>query len=205
MLGDNLVWLLWKSNQLRNWTGGVKNIMGYNIGIGEAEINYYAEDNFLSISAEATTHPEAPDLGKGDVSGKGNYRYPSYCAFSNWCDETGLSDVFFQIDEERSRQRQLYGFKDPKCLVMQGGHPGAVPLTEEKWMMVKLALVKWRADHPNAIMPTVENTAHLGLWETDPRTVDGDQLDYTLGRLVWFEFWMRWALDNCKKPIISNS
>lgn len=173
--------------------------MGYNIGIGEAKIEYWADDDIISVTAASASHNDAPDLGKGDISGKGNYRYPSYTAFSNWVDATGLRETFYELNEEMTERRKESGFPNPDYWQMRGGHPGCVPLTKEKYDAVKGALDKWKKDHPDAIMPTPENTQHLQGFEEDHVN------DYTLGRLVWFEFWMKWALENCKMPVIYNS
>ena len=156
--------------------------MGYNIGIGNASIRYEADDDFISMTVEHAEHPDAPDLGKGDVSGKGNFRYPSYGGFQEFLDKNGLSDVF--LDETDN---------------MQGGHPGIAVLTQKKYDRVKKALEKYKKANPHAILPTPENTAH----EEDFK--EHKDSDYNLGRLVWFEFWMKWALENCKYPAISNS
>lgn len=164
--------------------------MGYNIGIGELEVTY--NDEYISIDARAETHPDAPDLGNGDASGKGNYRYPGYSSFANWCDELNIRSVFYEeggTDYYSGKVRWN----------MKGGHPGATPLTQSIYDTIKSTLDKYRLDHPNSVLPTAENTKDLKPFDDDP------EHDYTLARLVWFEFWMKWALENCKQPVISNS
>jgi hypothetical protein len=152
--------------------------VGYSIYIGEAMIEYWPEDGHMRIGVEPAEHPDAPDLGTGDISGHSNGRHPSYTSMHNFCKDTDLADVFYD-EEERT---------------LKGGHPGATPLTWDMYERVKNTLNKWKADHPNAIAPNPENTAHLE-----------NSLDYTLGKLMWYEFWMRWALENCKMPTIANS
>lgn len=171
--------------------------MGLNIGIGQAKINYYPEDDYMNVSAELVEREDAPNLGKGDASGITNYRHPSYSSFFNWCKETNLIEVFYDIVEDND------GFAVGHN--MKGGHPGVSPLTQEKYIKVKEALEKYKLEHPSAIMPTPENTKHLDLMDIEHKTQDGQLLDYTLGRLVWFEYWMKWVLENCKMPVISNS
>lgn len=166
--------------------------MGYNIGIGELEVHYDVNGEYISIDAKGTTHPDAPEFGKGDISGKGNYRYPSYSAFAGWCDELNIRDVFYT-----ENGTDYYSGKIR--YVMKGGHPGATPLTKEMYDTIKSTLDKYRIDHPDSILPTPENTQDLKPFDEDPIH------DYTLARLVWFEFWMKWALENCKQPVISNS
>lgn len=178
--------------------------MGYSITLGEARIGYYPEDEYMKIEAEGMVHDDAPDLGRGDISGKSNQRHPSYTAFKKWCDETGLLEVFYETDDYKTEQRRMMGWEDPVYWQIKGGHPGATPITRDMYKKVKSALTKYRKKHPNAIMPSPENTEGFG--PNALMTGEGmEHLDYTLGRLVWFEFWMRWALENCKHPIIANS
>jgi hypothetical protein len=64
-------------------------------------------------------------------------------------------------------------------------HPGCFIITEDHYNTVKKALMLRRGKGGKAGF--------------------GDGEDYNLARLMWMEFWMRWALDNCENPAIANS
>jgi hypothetical protein len=66
------------------------------------------------------------------------------------------------------------------------GHPGVYVLQEDDYKTVRNARIKWENDHPNA---------EAG-W--------GEDKDHVLARLIWFEFWFKWTLVNCKVPVIKN-
>lgn len=58
-------------------------------------------------------------------------------------------------------------------------------------------------EHPGC---AVIKPAH---YETVKRVLDGQRArqtitPYDMGRLVWLEFWMRWALANCDQPMMTN-
>lgn len=130
--------------------------MGYNIIIGELTTHVVAEPGeqvSLSTWAEERRFDEAP--ADHVPTRYTNSRWPSYTGWSSFCDEVGLSDLFFGSNG------------------LMAEHPGAVVLTRE----------------------------HLAIVEAVPDPEHG----YTLDRLVWLRWWMRWALDNCKVPVIANS
>jgi hypothetical protein len=67
-------------------------------------------------------------------------------------------------------------------------HPSCVPLTREDVDAVFNALQLYK------------NTTKLPPgWSADEKTYD-----YDLARLIWFEFWVRWAVENCQNPAIEN-
>jgi hypothetical protein len=66
-------------------------------------------------------------------------------------------------------------------------HPGIAHLRREHLEVISAARMRYELDHPGAV---------LG-WN--------DDCDPVLARLVWYEFWMRWALENCEHPAVCNS
>lgn len=66
-----------------------------------------------------------------------------------------------------------------------GGHPGVRLLTTE-------------------ILEAIE-ASRTGLESTTPAPVASLDLDSNYCRLLWLEYWVRWALQNCKTPVIANS
>jgi hypothetical protein len=75
-------------------------------------------------------------------------------------------------------------YKEWKGLLYK--HPGCVMITEDHYAEVHSAL---------------ENYQKIA---TEPPGF-GDTYDPQLARLMWLDFWMRWALDNCETPAIHNS
>ena len=69
-----------------------------------------------------------------------------------------------------------------------GGHPGIRLVTSELVEKVSGALCEFRSTHP-------------GL----EAKFDNGEEGGTLCRLIWLEYWARWALENCETPVIANS
>ena len=79
----------------------------------------------------------------------------------------------------------FYGEEGKKGILHE--HPGYVDLKQEHLDQIRKAKNDWIKENPN----------------TEAGFLDGQ--DYILARLIWFEFWMDWALKHCKTPIIYNS
>lgn len=77
-------------------------------------------------------------------------------------------------------------FKQWKGLFHQ--HPGCVMITQEIYQEVFNALEEYQK---HAKRP--------------PGYDDFGNYDYNLARLMWLEYWMKWALENCETPAIYNS
>jgi len=75
-------------------------------------------------------------------------------------------------------------YQEEKGLMSQ--HPGTVLLTDSHHKKIKHALTKWRKSNP----------------DTNPGWGKGQ--DQMLARLIWLEWWVKWALDNCKMPAMYN-
>lgn len=71
--------------------------------------------------------------------------------------------------------------------LMAGGHPGLQLVTKEVRDAVHEALTLFKARNPGI----------------DPGYEDGQSP--TLARLVWLDYWLTWALENCETPVIANS
>lgn len=67
-------------------------------------------------------------------------------------------------------------------------HPGCVMITQEHYQTVAAALHEYKK---HAKRP--------------PGYDEFGNYDYDLARLMWLEYWMKWALDNCETPAIYNS
>jgi hypothetical protein len=66
-------------------------------------------------------------------------------------------------------------------------HPGCTPLKPDHLAGVREALARFKEKHPN-VQPG---------W--------GDDLAGDLARLVWYEWWMAWALNHCEHPAVYNT
>jgi hypothetical protein len=88
---------------------------------------------------------------------------------------------------EFCRKSGLYNlFFDKEDGLMQS-HPGNTALNESHSKVIEQALADWKEDHPNAT-PGFDNDLH----------------DPILARLIWLDFWVKWALKNCEHPAIWN-
>lgn len=70
-----------------------------------------------------------------------------------------------------------------------GGHPGVRLITVDMLNIVEAARINMESREPKP-QSTMENyTRENGAY----------------CRLLWLEYWMRWAIENCKTPVIANS
>ena len=153
--------------------------MGYTFVIGNA-VPHFDQEDFPHLTArwhvERITNPSAPEFLNDTLTGKSNSRSPSYSGWADFCRSVGLYDFFFDSGGH-----------------LKAGHPGCIGITEGDWQIVRAALDKRRAA---ATLPPGFEKDYL---------YDGpDNYDYHLARLIWLEWWMRWALDNCETPAIEN-
>lgn len=164
--------------------------MGYDIVIGEAKIRTPDFDEkhdpapSLSMWAEEVNVPDAPTFPGDKMTGDSNYRAPSYIAWSDFAKAVGLNAFFF--NKERGLMRS---------------HPGEVSFTKEHHKVVAEALSTYRASRPNVEPGWCE--CPKCSWMKDSKEPHVDR-DGNLARLIWLEWWMRWALEKCKIPAFCN-
>lgn len=164
--------------------------MGYNLTIGELEIEYVQDKDcpHISLNAASQTNADAPAFGEGtDYT---NQRWPSYTAWSNFYKFVGLEELF------TGKNSQGQYVRDDGLLV---SHPGCVPLTKKHREEINKALDEFKIKYPDAI-PTYGNPGDN--FEGDPNNPEENAY---LVRLVWLQYWVNWALDNCKQPVFENS
>lgn len=151
--------------------------MGYNITIGNAVPYHHKEGGYLDAgwTVESHTSDDAPAFPNDDMTGNGNARYPSYSAWAGFARATGLTKLFFG-DEGLMTQ-----------------HPGCALLTQEHRAVVAAALAEYRARAWKP--PGFEG------WNGE----DKGKYDHQLARLIWLDYWIGWALDNCETPAIRNT
>lgn len=167
--------------------------MGYTITIGQAVVDY--NDDFVYIDAQNATHPDAP--AHCPFTENSNCRSPGYSAWSKFCEAAGITTLFYGGGWQYPGYAPCPdGFHRDTCLL--NDHPGAQPISQADADYVSAKLVEYRRKHPDA---------EPGFWDwgahTNWREVDNGK-DPTLARLMWLDFWMRWAVENCDKPVVAN-
>lgn len=70
-----------------------------------------------------------------------------------------------------------------------GGHPGVRLVTKELLERISKAKADLESEHPN-----IEATMQ-------PYT----DINGTYCRVIWLEYWCKWAIENCTVPVIANS
>jgi hypothetical protein len=121
--------------------------MGYNLRIGEMKVDPLVTEpgEEVEVCIDAERHDGkgigAPINSSDDTS---NAVYPSYTAWSNFCDAVGLSDVFFN----REGRFEYHGIID--------NHPGVVVLCQRHLDRFKAALQQYTATKKRDGNETVE-------------------------------------------------
>ena len=162
--------------------------MGYSITIGNAVPEFSKEDGELYACwvVEGACSDDAPTFPNDVMTGNSNRRSPSYSGWGDFCRETGLYDLFY---------------KEWEGLIYN--HPGCKPITQEHYQEVYDALERYKEKATK--LPGFSGYSkwdkNLQLWIT----ADEDKYDFILPRLMWLEFWMKWALENCETPAIRNT
>ena len=170
--------------------------MGYTLRIGELVVEYHQDEDEprIDLSAKLSRHDDAPAFG--EPTDYENQRWPSYSVWSNFAEDAGLYPLFFGR-EKGSGQLS----RDDALLAQQ---PGCVPITEAHRREVNEAMARWKQKYPKAT-PTFGKPAPegevSGFW-SDP---DNPEENGKMTRLVWLQYWINWALDNCKQPVFENT
>ena len=154
--------------------------MGYTFTIGNAEPEFskeYFPELYATWVVSSISMENAPSF-PNDVSNNKNSRSPSYITWADFCRSTDIWSIFF---DERGR--------------LHAGHPGCIGITKEQVDFVSKKLSNYRT---NSKLPP-------GFERFDGDYIDGPRnYDYHLARLIWLEWWMRWAVENCETPAIMN-
>lgn len=155
--------------------------MGYNLTIGNAT-PFFEKTEYGELIAkwqvESDVHEQAPLFVNDEMTGQSNGRSPSYTAWADFCRATGLYDIFYSKEVESLLER----------------HPGCVILTKEHAATITTALVAYR-------LRVKDKRPGFVKWnESEDPTVDAH-----LARLIWLEYWVRWAVENCETPALENS
>ena len=159
--------------------------MSYSIYIGNAELAGELDDGEYRASYEVpeVTLPDAPAFPFDEMSQNKNGRHPGYSQWDMFCQSAGLRDLFFDADAGLMRQ-----------------HPGCFAITPDHLEHVRSRRMEWERRHPNAV-PGFDFSPRMHQPTQDDGVRDRDGV---LARLLWLEWWMEWALQNCERPAIAN-
>ena len=177
--------------------------MGYTLKIGEARIDH--DEDCVRINCDIVKRDDAPV--HDDPTDYENQRWPSYSAWANSMKTLGLMDVMFN---QRNGGKGEFEWKGVSRSPLLEDHPGAMPITIEHVEYVEDALRRYREKHPDhkACYPPPKPDAKpipgLGLYR-DCDISDDPRFDHYLCRGEWLAYWLRWAIDNCEKPVFVNS
>jgi hypothetical protein len=154
--------------------------MSYSIYIGEAEIDADWDDLYVRFIARHEELEEVPDFfvdntTKRDTRGFG------------WCDISGKTNGRHPGYSQMRDFSQLTGLEDLFYKELIVTHPGCVRLTQDHLDQVNTAVEEYYDENPGSVPG----------WEEGQYT--------TLCKLLWYQWWMEWALKNCKVPCVSNS
>jgi hypothetical protein len=161
--------------------------VGYTFKIGNAVPEFNKDDGVLSASwvVEPAQSDSAPTFPNDCMTGNGNSRSPSYSVWSDFCQATGIYSVFYD------RNGRLHA-----------GHPGCVIISREQYERVSDARKNWQ--QKATLPPGFEGFPKYDKETDSYETPDAGKYDAYLARLMWLEFWMGWALENCETPAIEN-
>ena len=160
--------------------------MPHHIFIGNAEPIYNEEFNEYRWVVKKISHETAPTFINDELTGKSNYRSPSFCGWSDFINESGLIDL---VNEQEGPFT----------------HWGCKKINKEHLVIVKNALREWSISHD---LPAGfhEDKDFVFDEETDEWEMPEDQkYDWILARLIWLEYWMEWAINNCENPALYNN
>ena len=163
--------------------------MGYTLTIGNARVESGCDygELWAKWSVDGATHPDAPTFPNDSMTGNSNQRSPSYSGWADFARDAGLERFFF--DKEGGILRS---------------HPGCVPLTQAHHTEVLAALQRCQAlsKKPPGFAGDHVFNPETHQWEP---SAEQDRYDHTLARLIWTEWWIRWALENCETPAFENT
>lgn len=155
--------------------------MSYNIKIGNAK-PYFEKDEdelYATWEVEDQSLENAPNF-PNDPTGTSNERSPAYSVWRDFADWCGLYDLLLGMDG------------------LMYNHPGCKPLKKEHYEQIKAVLEKKKG--------IVVGEPGFQKLAEEEGSMDEYGIDQShLARLIWLEFWVNWALENCETPAIWNN
>lgn len=163
--------------------------MGYNITIGEAELETETEEElYCTWTVNLHSEPNAPVFEGDDTTGNTNMRSPSYSQWTDFCKKNGLYDLFYNEDYGLMRE-----------------HPGCFLLKQKHLDTLKKALEKLEEVDKRPAGLDERYIHSYSCEEGYVKIPDSEEThSYDKVRLIWLIWWVDWALKNCKQPAIKN-
>lgn len=162
-------------------------MIGYTFIIGNAVPEFSKDKGNLQARwvVQPMQHPDAPTFPNDETTGNGNIRIQDYSVWHVFCRATGINDVFYDED----------GY-------LHAGHPGCRMLNPIDLERAKEARRKWQK---KSTLPPGFDGLHVRDKKSGyVHTLDKGKYDAHLARLIWLEWWFKWALENCETPAIEN-
>ena len=154
--------------------------MGYSFYIGNAIPVFPSEgnENTFSWEVERVEHPDAPEW-KHDRKSLAD-------ALADASKKTNGRHPQITQMKHFCKQANIEGlfFDGDGCLVPR--RSCVTRLTKSHCHKITFARQKWEEEHPDSVPGWYDNE------------------DPILARLIWYEFWMKWALGNCGLPAVEN-
>jgi len=160
--------------------------MGYTVAIGDLKHHEpeYDEDRheFLyTTGAVYTTHVDAPNEA---YLGRCNTRSPTYSVWSEVCNDLGLKGLL------NNSPTSSKGFNAKEVIMIDEEFVKEFTILAELFRKNNPTIVpKYTDDTPDTTDTTDEEMKYMVLCGS-------------MVRLVWLEFWIDWAVKNCKTPVM---
>ena len=178
--------------------------MGYHLAIGESVVDW--SEDMVRIDVDAVKIDDAPAFG--EPTDHTNTRWPSYTSWANFCREMDIQDVVLNRRNGGEDEIELPDGSFVGCLMPS--HPGVAPVTAKHVEYIEQKVNEYKAKHPEhraqfpKPKPDAKPIGGTGVfmeedYDPDPRN------DGNLCRAEWLLFWLKWAVENCKKPVFFNS
>lgn len=153
--------------------------MGFTITIGNAIPIFNKDDGelYASWDVEDLSLEMAPTFVNDGLTNNSNCRCPSYSVWDEFLKYAGLHELFMNKYDGLMRD-----------------HPGCFIIEKSHYNLVKAALDNKKLC---AQLPPGFNSEE----DCISRNI---KYDAHLARLIWLEFWMKYAVDNCETPAIQN-
>ena len=154
--------------------------MGYDITIGEAEIDWSGEH--VNISCKTVELPDAPAFD--EPTDRTNSRWPSYTSWGNFCRELKIVDVMFCSDN-CDQAAGWFEVDGTTRFPLMSEHPGVAPITTDHLIYIEAAVARYMSTFPDHIAqypPVKEGIEDKGLMNSPDDLVDDPKYDGNLVR-----------------------
>lgn len=175
--------------------------MGYTLKIGEANVIW--EEHGVEVEVETCKHDAAPAFG--EPTDGTNARWPSYTAWADFCRALEITDIMFDARNGGSDECEVNG---EYVIPLINNHPGHTPICSAHVQYIEAKVAAYKKIHPDHVAkyPPVKEGCEDKGWITPKESLEDDpRYDGMLCRAEWLVYWMRWALENCERPVFVNT